>query len=85
MLSRSCNAEQALIMSLGNREGKASDEAEPEELPDYSPLRSCERQDGALQELFTLFCLYAQKSVFYFAFIFLTRETRSARSEKLKI
>lgn len=32
-----------------------------------------------------LFCLYAQKSVFYFAFIFLTRETRSARSEKLKI
>jgi len=72
-------------MSLGNWEGKTSDEAEPEELPDYSPLRSCERQDGALQELFTLFCLYAQKSVFYFAFIFLTRETRSARSEKLKI
>lgn len=35
MLSRSCNAEQALKMSLGkNWEGKASDEAEPEELPD---------------------------------------------------
>ena len=72
-------------MSLGNWEDEVRDEAEPEELPDYSPLRSCERQDGALQELFTLFCLYAQKSVFYFAFIFLTRETRSARSEKLKI
>lgn len=35
-------------MSLGNREDEAGDEAEPEELPDYSPLRSCERQDGAL-------------------------------------
>lgn len=35
VLSRSCNAEQALKMSLGkNWEGKASDEAEPEELPD---------------------------------------------------
>lgn len=35
MLSRSCNAEQALKMSLGkNWEDKASDEAEPEELPD---------------------------------------------------
>ena len=35
MLSRSCNAEQALKMSLGkNWEGKASYEAEPEELPD---------------------------------------------------
>lgn len=35
VLSRSCNAEQALKMSLGkNWEGKASYEAEPEELPD---------------------------------------------------
>lgn len=35
VLPRSCNAEQALKMSLGkNWEGKASDEAEPEELPD---------------------------------------------------
>ena len=48
----------------------------------YDPAKD---RNGALQELFTLFCLYAQKSVFYFAFIFLTRETRSARSEKLKI
>jgi hypothetical protein len=46
------------------------DEAEPEELPDYSPLRSCERQDGALQELFTLFCLYVQKSVFILLLFF---------------
>lgn len=48
----------------------------------YNPAKD---RNGALQELFTLFCLYAQKSVFYFAFIFLARETRSARSEKLKI
>lgn len=48
----------------------------------YDPAKD---RNGALQELFTLFCLYAQKSVFYFAFIFLTRETRSTRSEKLKI
>lgn len=38
VLSRSCNAEQALKMSLGkNWEGKASDEAEPEELPEELP------------------------------------------------
>ncbi len=69
VLSRSCNVERVLNMSLGNWEDEVRDEAEPEELPDYSPLRSCERQDGALQELFTLFCLYAQKSVFYFELI----------------
>ena len=40
MLSRSCNAEQALKMSLGkNWEGKASDEAEPEELPDFDAVK----------------------------------------------
>ena len=34
VLSRSCNAERALKCHWGNREGRASDEAEPEELPD---------------------------------------------------
>ena len=33
-LSRSCKVEQALIMSLGNWEGKACVETEPEELPE---------------------------------------------------
>ena len=33
-LSRSCKVEQALIMSLGNREGEACEETEPEELPE---------------------------------------------------
>ena len=33
-LSRSCKVEQALIMSLGNREGKTCEETEPEELPE---------------------------------------------------
>ena len=30
----------------------------------YDPAKD---RNGALQELFTLFCLYAQKSVFYFS------------------
>ena len=33
-LSRSCKVEQALMMSLENREGKACEETEPEELPE---------------------------------------------------
>ena len=33
-LSRSCKVEQALMMSLGNREGKVCEETEPEELPE---------------------------------------------------
>lgn len=45
MLSRSCKAEQASSMSLGNREGEACEEAEPEELPEVSRiiLRTTER------------------------------------------
>ena len=35
-LSRSCKVEQALIMSLENREGEACEETEPEELPEKS-------------------------------------------------
>lgn len=34
MLSRSCKVERALIMPLGNWEGKACEETEPEELPE---------------------------------------------------
>jgi len=36
VLSRSCNVERVLNMSLGNWEGKMSGEAEPEELPNFS-------------------------------------------------
>ncbi len=45
MLSRSCKVEQASKMSLGNREDKACEEAEPEELPEASRiiLRTTER------------------------------------------
>ena len=37
-LSRSCKVEQALKMSLGNWEGKACEETEPEELPERLKL-----------------------------------------------
>ena len=41
MLSRSCKVEQALIMSLGNREGKTCEETEPEELPEKVKTKVC--------------------------------------------
>ena len=41
MRSRRCNAEQTLLKPLSDREGRGSDEAEPEELPDHqSPYGS---------------------------------------------
>lgn len=40
--SRRCNAEQPSIMSLGNWEGEGSEEAESEELPDFSVSVACE-------------------------------------------
>ena len=43
-------------MSLGNWEGKTSDEAEPEELPDF---------DMGLRNYLTPFCIYMQKSVLF--------------------
>ena len=46
--SRRCNAEQALIMSLGNWEDKVNNEAEPEELPKVTCCRFCERQIGII-------------------------------------
>lgn len=57
VLSRSCNAEQALIMSLGNREGKASDEAEPEELPDLDAVKFCERRKRRMQGIIRPVCI----------------------------
>lgn len=63
MLSRSCSAEQIQKMSLGNWEGWRSDDAEPEELPEY--LYTMSAKDG--QRIKTLFC-HGQKSVLlYFA------------------
>lgn len=73
MRSRSCNAEQALKMSLGkNWEGKASDEAEPEELP------FC-RQAFCFSGVLFLRQKEAQS-----AFNFPASETRQARHGKLK-
>ena len=49
VLSRSCNVERVLNMSLGNWEGKMSSEAEPEELPNFSLVANksyCERRYG---------------------------------------
>ena len=46
----------------------------------YDPAKD---RIGALQELFYAFLLMRRKR-FYFAFIFLTRETRSARCRKTK-
>ena len=46
-------------MSLGNWEGKVSDEAEPEELPKVICCKFCERQKGI--KSCGLFCLIAEK------------------------
>ncbi len=67
VLSRSCNAERVLTMSLGNWEGKISDEAEPEELPDFVAKKVTAR-DGMVKIIIILTLLpctkYEDKSVF---------------------
>lgn len=51
-------------MSLGNWEGKTSDEAEPEELPDFDAIKFLRLM--GLQQLFDAFLyLYAEER-FYF-------------------
>ena len=85
VLSRSCNVELVLLRHWETGKTRLAMKQSQKNcliIAHYDPAKD---RNGALQELFTLFCLYAQKSVFYFAFIFLARETRSARSEKLKI
>ena len=63
MLSRSCNAEQALKMSLGkNWEGKASDEAEPEELPDLDARNILRHTEWRKPKgIITPACLFADR------------------------
>lgn len=63
MLSRSCNAERVLTMSLGNWEGKISDEAEPEELPDFVAKKVTARDGMVISVLFKTF-LFKQKGFF---------------------
>ena len=47
-------------MSLGNWEGKTSDEAEPEELPDFDAIKFLRLM--GLRNYLTPFCIYMQKS-----------------------
>ena len=63
VLSRSCNVERVLNMSLGNWEGKTSDEAEPEELPDFDAIKFLRLM--GLRNYLTPFCIYMQKSVLF--------------------
>ena len=63
MLSRSCNAERVLTMSLGNWEGKTSNEAEPEELPDFVAKKVTARDGMVISVLFKTF-LFKQKGFF---------------------
>lgn len=67
VLSRSCNAEQALKCHWDkNWEGKASDEAEPEELPDLD-ARNILRQTEAQTERNYYACLPFCRQAFCFA------------------
>ena len=50
-------------MSLGNWEGKTSDEAEPEELPDFDAIKFLRLM--GLRNYLTPFCIYMQKSVLF--------------------
>ena len=49
--------------SLGNWEGKTSDEAEPEELPDFDAIKFLRLM--GLRNYLTPFCIYMQKSVLF--------------------
>lgn len=81
MLSRSCKAEQASRLSLGNREDEACDETEPEELPEASRiiLRTTER--GSLMG--TRLSVRAERR-FFFVLNQAASETRQARRRGLK-
>ena len=50
-------------MPLGNWEGKTSDEAEPEELPDFDAIKFLRLM--GLRNYLTPFCIYMQKSVLF--------------------
>jgi len=50
-------------MSLGNWEGKTSDEAEPEELPDFDAIKFLRLM--GLRNYLTPFSIYMQKSVLF--------------------
>ena len=63
VLSRSCNVERVLNMSLGNWEGKMSGEAEPEELPDFVAKKVTARDGMVISVLFKTF-LFKQKGFF---------------------
>ena len=63
VLSRSCNAELVLKCHWGNWEGKTSDEAEPEELPDFDAIKFLRLM--GLRNYLTPFCIYMQKSVLF--------------------
>ena len=62
-LSRSCKVEQVLIMSLGNREGEACEETEPEELPEIANW-SVLRVTGDCYRISTSFCNFAGRRFF---------------------
>ena len=51
-------------------EDEVRDEAEPEELPDYSPLRSCERQEWSVTRAFYAFLSLCAEKRFLFCFYF---------------
>lgn len=71
MLSRSCNAEQALKMSLGkNWEGKASYEAEPEELPEIKAIKkSCDGQELVSKEYYAFQFVFMRTEKRFFCFL----------------
>ena len=60
VLSRSCNAELVLKCHW---EGKTSDEAEPEELPDFDAIKFLRLM--GLRNYLMPFCIYMQKSVLF--------------------
>ena len=56
--------EQALIMSLGNREGEACEETEPEELPEKVKTKvCCESQENGKGQVRP--SVMVQKGVFF--------------------
>ena len=64
-LSRSCNAEPLPNMSLGNREGREDDDAEPEELPDRNAVSSL-RETGRRDFFVYYICLFAGEQEGFF-------------------
>ena len=84
MRSRRCNAEQTSQRHWETGKTRCAMKQSQKNCLVIAHYNSAKDRMERYKSFFTLFCLCVQKSVFYFAFKFSARETRTARQGNLK-